>query len=290
MRLAAAILLLPLIAAAPADARPLLFDTCAATERFAYDHPAFHVMRADGTDFRTLREWRIERLPTGGCPVGEPSWAPDGRIVFRRGSSIAVGGPRLRKVRAIHPRGFWPAWSPAGGRIAFESVSDDGRNNWLMTVGSQGRRPRVVVDPPGLVGLVRWHPGGRRLVFHTFERGAHRLWSVRTDGGGLRGLGPGQAPDYSPSGRRIAFAHAGGLWTMRADGSRRRLVVPAEPGGMVERVAWSPDGDRIAYIADEAGDSIASFIRIVRARGGRPRQLKLPRGLCCPLNLRWRSG
>lgn len=292
MRVATPMLLLMVIAlvgAAPAQGRGLLlFDTCVSTERFAYEHPAFHVMRPDGTRFRTLREWRIRRYSTLGCPVGEPSWAPDGsRIVFRRGAAIAVGGPRLRGVRRIHPRGFWPAWSPTGKRIAFETVSDDGRNNWLMTVRPDGRRARVLLDPPGLVGLVRWHPGGRRLVFHTFGGGGHRLWSVRADGGGLRDLGPGQTPDYSPSGRRIAFAHVGGLWTMRSDGSDRRVVVPAEPDGMVERVAWSPDGRRIAYIAEEAGDSIASFIRVVRAGGGRPRQLDLPGNLCCPINLRW---
>ena len=134
VRVATAMLLLTVIAlvgAAPAQGRGLLlFDTCVSTQLFAYEHPAFHVMRPDGTRFRTLREWRIRRYSTLSCPVGEPSWAPDGsRIVFRQGAAIAVGGPRLRGVRRIHPRGFWPAWSPTAKRIAFETVSDDGRNN-----------------------------------------------------------------------------------------------------------------------------------------------------------------
>jgi hypothetical protein len=74
---------------------------------------------------------------------------------------------------------------------------------------------------------------------------------------------------------------------MRPDGSRRRRLTTPAPGLVVERVAWSPNGRRIAYLEDEPGDSIAVFIRVIPRGGGTPRTVALPDRLCCPNSLSW---
>ena len=267
----------------------LLFDTCGPTERRSYDHPAFHVVRPDGSGFRTLRDWPIRAGV--GCPRAEPSWSPSGRrLVYRHGDAIATADRRLRRRRIVHPpRGQWPVWSPNGARIAFTGLDDGGHDDTLVTVPAGGGRARVVARVASRVLLPRWRPDSRALIFHTGPPTATRLLEVSARGGRLRELGPGSAPAYAPDGERIAFVQSGALWTMRRDGTRRRRLTTPAPGVVIERITWSPDGRRIAFLEDEPGDSIATFIRNIPRRGGRARTITLPDGLCCPNNLSWSS-
>jgi Tol biopolymer transport system component len=76
-------------------------------------------------------------------------------------------------------------------------------------------------------------------------------------------------PSFSPSGRRIAFLHdddcgAGkrdGIYVMRADGSRRRLLVRTRRGEsprddlFLASPVFSPGGRRVAFIRDFFGPS-----------------------------------
>ncbi len=51
------------------------------------------------------------------------------------------------------------------------------------------------------------------------------LYSVKPGGRGRRALGRGTDPNWSPSGRQIAFARSGGIYVASADGTRARRVV-----------------------------------------------------------------
>jgi Tol biopolymer transport system component len=63
-----------------------------------------------------------------------------------------------------------------------------------------------------------------------------------------------KAPSRTPTANvlkglgKIAFFHDGGLYTMRADGSERTLVL--EFDGLSQGVSWSPDGKQLVYAAD----------------------------------------
>jgi Tol biopolymer transport system component len=113
-----------------------------------------------------------------------------------------------------------------------------------------------------------WSPEGRRLVF-TNE---HVLWVIGRDGSGRHRLTPqptdpscdfsgGEssdyegAPDWSPSGRWIAFVRycgsgeSGGevdsIYVIHPDGTGlRRLTV----GPVDDSPSWSPDGGRVAFV------------------------------------------
>lgn len=104
--------------------------------------------------------------------------------------------------------------------------------------------------------------------------------SVRPDGSGLRELTTGFAtvrrPDWSPDGRKVAFASDRGsegdfdLWVLDTeDGSRTRLTSGASEDGSP---AWSPDGGRIVFGRQEPGEA-AKDIWVVDVEGGALAQL-----------------
>ena len=70
----------------------------------------------------------------------------------------------------------------------------------------------------------------------------------------------GTEPNWSRDGSKIAFGVSEGnrrsLWTMNADGSDARKVVPA--GDSQHYLRWFPDGSRLAYVAS-VGDGFAFF-------------------------------
>ena len=114
------------------------------------------------------------------------------------------------------------------------------------------------------------------------------MWRVRASGGRPRALGEGRSPDVSPDGRKIAFITGQALWTMNPDGSGRRRLVQHERG-MMWRLAWSPDGRRIAHIFyTEIGDPWTE-LHVVRVGGRGRRVVDLPRRLELPGYVHWGS-
>jgi Tol biopolymer transport system component len=94
---------------------------------------------------------------------------------------------------------------------------------------------------------------------------------VNADGSGDRTLADGEAPSWSPDGRRLAFADGGRIWTIEVAGGRRAQV--AEPGRPVNGLlladpGWSPRGDEIAYRAERNGVSELLAVR-PNGSGGR---------------------
>jgi TolB protein len=154
------------------------------------------------------------QLTRGAYGEEAPSWSANGRqLVYAAtrmhrvpGLSAPQVGPLIvirdmvrGSVRTVTPGrdlDETPAWSPAGGRIAF-----------VRTVIPLGTRP----GPP------------------------EEIWTIGTDGRGARQLTRNRvseiAPAWDPSGRRLAYQRARDssasgwdLWTMRADGFAQRLV------------------------------------------------------------------
>jgi Tol biopolymer transport system component len=165
----------------------------------------------------------VERTAT--CPERSPSWP-----VKERGENAE------------------PAWSPDGRSLAFQSNRTGAYQIHILEVDDcsvrQLTRIETSPDPPDAPD---WSPDGREIVFSRLDRG---LWSIRSDGTGLRQIVDGDAswPAWSPDGRTIVFTR----------GYPNNLLVAVPPPGGKERVlgpgagaAWSPDGRRLAFVGND---------------------------------------
>ena len=110
-----------------------------------------------------------------------------------------------------------------------------------------------------------WSPDGSQLAFAR----AGRLYVIRADGTGLRPIAPrinrARQPAWSPDGRSIAFVRGRTIYVMRSAGDQVRQIFVRD-GAFVTRPSWSPDGSWIAFGLSGEGDG--GSIMIVRPTGG----------------------
>ena len=219
----------------------------------------------------------------------QPDWSGDGRhVVFTRYQNDAVElwqlDLRSGKESALTHNGavnLEPRYSPDGSRIAFVSTVDSGHFD-LYVAGVHGDR---LDTPRRLVGERKstvsryyyspfdhainpsWTPDGRRLVFVSNREvayGTGDIWSVAVDApDDLQKIYSEETtwraqPQVAPDGRRILFSSYRGrqwqqLWMTTLDGA---APLPLTFGDF-DRVQarFSPDGERIAYISNEDGNT-----------------------------------
>ncbi|HEX5788110.1 MAG TPA: CehA/McbA family metallohydrolase [Woeseiaceae bacterium] len=229
----------------------------------------------------------------------QPDWSPDGeRIVFTRydGKALELAVLELAsgEVRMLTDGGAVntePRWSPDGGRIAWVSTADTGRFHVFVGDFADGtlRGGRQLV-PEREATVERyyysrydhelspaWLPDGDALVYVSnrgVPYGTGNLWRHDLDTGEQVLVRREETswrsrPDVAPDGHRIAYASYLGrqwhqLWVTRMDGVAEPF--PLTYGAWdVGAPRWSPDGTRIAYVANEHGDN---EIRIQAFVGG----------------------
>jgi hypothetical protein len=211
----------------------------------------------------------------GDCTVVSLAWSADGtqlaylagveRPVLGNQYTLYLGGAdgHVRRLTACGSCGDL-SWSPDGSQIAvtrYTGTSREGTLNiWVINTKTGAMHPITchALECAG-AGELQWSPDGREILF---VRGANRSrWSLDTihpDGSHLTTIttmqepvGAGtrrspfevdQNPRWSPDGRVIAFNHDHGIYTVNADGTGLKRIVPL--GG---NPAWSPDGTRLAY-------------------------------------------
>ena len=172
--------------------------------------------------------------------------------------------------------------SPNGSRIAYP---DGGAVGVSALDGSDRRR---LADDKGWAGAIKWSPDGERIAFersgadecaflfftNTPPRG---LYAMKADGSEIhRVMRPNTATDgksaeygadwsWSTDSQNIGFsgvetAEAGktsSLYTVKPDGSglAKLFTVPSdgEDGGIRSSPAWSPGGERAAFLMENGG-------------------------------------
>ncbi len=138
--------------------------------------------------------------------------------------------------------------SAAGGTILYGDsmmgsitrVDADGQNSGLVAMTS--------------VASIRWQPSGERIFVATQNQD---LQVMNPDGTGVTSVASGLPynfiPDFSPDGTRILYAaQREGLWgynlvSNSLDGSDPVTLYAVEQDS-IGSVAWSPDGERIAFV------------------------------------------
>ena len=157
-----------------------------------------------------------------------------------------------------------PAWSPDGSRLAFTSAREGLIKIFVMNADGSAQN-RLTTDDR-LESAPSWSPDGTALAFYSLGREAGSsemrivdLRSGRTTSiaGNGRDKGPA-APSWSDDGSRLAFTglDAKGkvqVWVVERDGSGLREISHGFSPRDKAFAALSPDGTRVAYIADMRG-------------------------------------
>ena len=197
------------------------------------------------------------------------------RLAWDTGTGIfTANADGFNPVPVLVPPGanFDPSLSPDGQEMAFlHSSRDDGRYD--LWVGSTSIDNAEQVTNTRDISTVAWSPDGDWIAYVqgwsevTLEG---EIFLVRPNGDDETLLTRGDSPTWSPDGSRLAFAHAGSIWTIGVDGSEARMIVRNG-----ESPAWSRDGDLIAFMREvPCGKPVCKQrVFIVGATGGTARAI-----------------
>lgn len=209
-------------------------------------------------------------------------------------SEVFVIDPDVTRERTLTDNDrndFFPAWSPSGQAIAYESSSATDVDIYILD--ADGER-NVTNDPGHANRYPTWSPDGSQLVFsrQTPFSADGALWTIEVDGTNARRIttsnSVNEQPSWSPDGRLIAFVSDRGgdhdIWVVRPDGSDLRQVTDT-PGLQEANPNWSPDGSRLAYDSCESatfpcGGSTPNYEIVTSdADGTGPRRLTFVDGI-----------
>jgi Tol biopolymer transport system component len=143
------------------------------------------------------------------------------------------------------------AWSPDGGRIAFNSDRAGDMNIWIFTASDGSTRS--LTKGPGGDYQPEWSPDARRIVFFSARSGNADIWWAEVASGERHALTKGPSidinPFFSPDGSLVAYQsdQSGRLevWVMKADGASPRQLTRVGVTGHFLR--WMPDGQSVLF-------------------------------------------
>jgi Tol biopolymer transport system component len=253
-----------------------------------------YVMNPDGSE-----QTRLTNNPEEDV---DPAWSPDGRrIAFARKHRIFVMNADGSGETQLITRGSGdgPAWSPDGQRIAFHGQPEAEVKLDIFTMNADGTNPTRLTSADGENYRPAWAPDGRSLAFACSKIIAlglpsDNLCRVNADGTNFEALthdgsvGPfNLSPSFSPDGKVIVYARFGEFTqrdlvsVMDADGSHITGLTRGTTGEVLvdpTRPVFSPDGKKIAFAAQEKGETDRS-IRIMDPDGGNEVQLTHNKGV-----------
>lgn len=178
-----------------------------------------------------VRHWRAVR--------NDRSSVPDLKLIKLTDSSLE----NPVKYVALSPNGKFIAFTDALG-VHVKEVDTEEVKSFPPPVDAQ--LPSQFESDARLP--IAWFPDGTRLLVNTNP--GPTMWSISLLTGKSQKLGQdGWASSVSPDGSLIAFLRKESeVWVMGSRGEQPRAVARAELGDTFDRVMWSPDSRRIAYL------------------------------------------
>jgi Tol biopolymer transport system component len=198
------------------------------------------------------------RLP-GTESAAVLAWSPDGRTLALElpAKLLGVDVYTIRSdgtdLRLVAKNAYGPSWSPDGKRLLLAHALGNQSRVDLVTVRPDGEGAERLARETGGVFSPVWSPTGKRIAFLGSDGALHL---IDADGEHQRRFAGsfGARLSWSPDGLHLAFEIRGdapnwgdiGVVDVES-GDRRNLTHrPGDDSGP----SWSPDGKRIAFLAD----------------------------------------
>lgn len=272
--IAAGLLLLALMVAAPAQASQIAFVR----------DGEIYSMKPDGSTVR-----QVTSLGPDGAAVFE-SWSPDARrLVFDRTTDdgpaqlwiINADGTGLHRLLDDPGYDDWvPSYAPDGRHVLFSRCPQvEGMGCAIYRVRTDGSHLTPITHVQ--LEVADWapvaSPDGRRIAFGSFSRNGvlATTYVMNADGSDIHAIGPPALQlfpgEWAPDGSRLALysncchPENSNVFTVKPNGAARHNLTN-DPDVNDVLPTWSPQGDAIAFERDRP-DFSDEDVYVMRADG-----------------------
>ena len=239
---------------------------------------------------RPVRGGDAVRVTDHAADDAQPAWSPDGtRIAFvsgrGRGGRLSIvlgqalgnfvnaqggdlfvvsasGGPAMKIV----DNAFYPAWSPDGRWIVFQSGRGGRWDLWKIAARPGGGTPMQITNDPEFDYQPSWSHDGKWIVYASGMPGPYRIEIVSADGGTPRAITDGEdrivlAPVFAADDESIVYSSSRGgslnLWRLPLSSMKPERMTLGEGDDVHPTI--SADGKRIGYASVRQTPDLWSF-------------------------------
>lgn len=180
--------------------------------------------------------------------------APLYRLVWTETASTVPAGLDSIRLQAVSngvgkSLSVWKSLRVSAEKLYFNPESTSAGPRGLFVMKADGTDRQLIANPANsgyqVVGSAEWSVDGQKIAvdMSNGSTSSSHILVMNADGTGIKDLGAGCMPSFSPDGQQVIFSDvSGGIMRMNVDGSNRTTIDNSGWG-----TQWSPDGKWIAY-------------------------------------------
>ncbi len=186
------------------------------------------------------------------------SYVGNSVLIYQRGSSLFATSLDLDTLKTSgagvmlfdHVWPGQPAWSAAGGVLAYRSRNENRRLVWVSRSGVEVSVP----SPSRLYGAPSLSPSGDRVALEIDEEGRFDIWTLDIERQSLTRFtsdGSSRYPMWTPDGAHVGFARRrdNSVWWSAVDGAGAKELVQSSRGSWIG--SWTRDARTLVYMLED---------------------------------------